>query len=82
MSKIRKPSLLVPTPKAFVRAALRLRGNFGARSSLTPYWSHALFDFVLEKFSIRGIWTRTSKSHNSGIRTHALKKKAREGKNQ
>jgi len=82
MSKIRKPSILIPMPKAFVRSALSLRGSIGTRASLTPYWSHAILEFVLEKFHLRGLWTRISHSHNADIRVRALKKKAREAKAQ
>lgn len=38
MSKIRRPSLLIPTPKAFVRTVLAKV----APGTLTPYWTHAL----------------------------------------
>ena len=38
MSKIRRPSLFIPTPKAFVHSVLAklTPGTF------TPYWAHAL----------------------------------------
>ncbi|KAH9021059.1 3-ketoacyl-CoA reductase [Lactarius pseudohatsudake] len=38
MSKIRRPSLFIPTPKAFVRSVLAKL----APGTVTPYWSHAL----------------------------------------
>jgi len=38
MSKIRRPSLSIPTPKAFVRTVLAKV----APGTLTPYWTHAL----------------------------------------
>jgi 17beta-estradiol 17-dehydrogenase / very-long-chain 3-oxoacyl-CoA reductase len=38
MSKIRRPSLFIPTPKAFVRAVLAKI----APGTITPYWPHAL----------------------------------------
>ena len=38
MSKIRRPSLFIPTPKAFVRAILAKI----APGTITPYWTHAL----------------------------------------
>jgi len=38
MSKIRRPSLFIPTPKVFVRSVLTKLAS-GTR---TPYWSHAL----------------------------------------
>jgi 17beta-estradiol 17-dehydrogenase / very-long-chain 3-oxoacyl-CoA reductase len=38
MSKIRRPSLFIPTPKAFVRTVLAKI----APGTITPYWAHAL----------------------------------------
>ena len=38
MSKIRRPSLFIPAPKAFVRAILAKI----APGTITPYWTHAL----------------------------------------
>ncbi|KAF8493730.1 3-ketoacyl-CoA reductase [Russula emetica] len=38
MSKIRRPSLFIPTPKAFVRTVLAKI----APGTITPYWTHAL----------------------------------------
>jgi 17beta-estradiol 17-dehydrogenase / very-long-chain 3-oxoacyl-CoA reductase len=43
MSKIRRSSLFVPTPKAFVRAVLAKI----APGTITPYWTHALIGAVL-----------------------------------
>jgi 17beta-estradiol 17-dehydrogenase / very-long-chain 3-oxoacyl-CoA reductase len=43
MSKIRRPSLFIPTPKAYVRAVLAKI----APGTITPYWTHALFSAVL-----------------------------------
>ena len=53
MSKIRKPSPLVPTPKAYVRSVLAKIGLpcgalFTGRPFVsTPYWSHALLDWFI-----------------------------------
>ena len=38
MSKIRRSSLFIPTPKAFVRTVLAKI----AQGTITPYWTHAL----------------------------------------
>jgi 17beta-estradiol 17-dehydrogenase / very-long-chain 3-oxoacyl-CoA reductase len=43
MSKIRRASLFVPTPKAFVRVVLAKL----ARGNVTPYWTHALVGAVM-----------------------------------
>lgn len=53
MSKIRKSSVMVPTPKQYVRAVLAKIGLpcgalFTGRPFVsTPYWSHALLDYFL-----------------------------------
>ena len=53
MSKIRKSSMMVPTPKQYVKAVLSKIGLpcgalFTGRPVLsTPYWSHALLDYVV-----------------------------------
>ena len=55
MSKIHRPSLAVPTPKAYVRAALSKigvsGGAFGKPYTSTPYWSHSLADAVITGLS-------------------------------
>lgn len=82
MSKIRRASILVPTPKTFVRAALRLRGSTGMRSAFTPYWAHAFVAFAMEHLELKGLWTRIALKQNTAIRARALKKQAREQKSQ
>lgn len=82
MSKVRRASLLIPTPRTFVRAALRLRGSTGTRSAFTPYWAHALVDFALEHLELRGLWSRLALKENTSVRARALKKQAREQKAQ
>lgn len=51
MSKIRKSSALVPTPDAYVRATLDSiglsRGAQGRAYESTPFWTHALMDYVV-----------------------------------
>jgi 17beta-estradiol 17-dehydrogenase / very-long-chain 3-oxoacyl-CoA reductase len=51
MSKIRRSSLLVPTPKAYVTSVLAHPKSVGrgAGGRDAPYWSHALVEFVLDK---------------------------------
>lgn len=83
MSKIRRASATIPTPKAFVKSAL---GGVGRRNGAqerfatsTPYWAHALMHFGIE--STVGVYsgianTMNLKMHKS-IRARALKKAAR-----
>ena len=53
MSKIRKASAMIPTPKQYVRSTLSKVGLacgalFTGRPYLsTPYWSHALLDYFI-----------------------------------
>lgn len=53
MSKIRKASLLIPMPKPYVKSVLSKIGLpcgalFTGRPNVsTPYWSHALLDYVI-----------------------------------
>lgn len=46
MSKIRKPSLLVPTPSAYVKGALR---TVGVEVRTYGYWTHKLQGFVQDR---------------------------------
>ena len=56
MSKIRRSSALIPTPKAFVRSVLsKLTLPCGALWTkrpgvVTPYWSHGLLDYVMVRY--------------------------------
>lgn len=53
MSKIRKASIMIPMPKAYVKTVLRKIGNWcGALHTSrpnvsTPYWSHAILDYFI-----------------------------------
>ncbi|KIW06122.1 uncharacterized protein PV09_03289 [Verruconis gallopava] len=90
MSKIRKTSLLVPSPKAFVRAAL---GKIGVRAgsqdiayTSTPWWSHALMQWVITNLAPGGqmgtfVLGRNKVMHEQ-IRKRALRKAEREAKKQ
>lgn len=54
MSKIRKSSVLVPTPRAFVKSVLgkvgRTGGAQGWTYTSTPYWSHAVVQWAVAAF--------------------------------
>lgn len=85
MSKVRRPSAMIPTPRGFVRAALGKVGLGGTQNiaySYTPWWSHAIMQWWVEKTigfgSKLGIGFNL-KSHKD-IRTRALRKAAREAK--
>lgn len=85
MSKVRRTSLVIPNPKTFVAAALGTIGRGGggtAAFTTTPYWRHALMQWVVE--NTVGITSYTAVMQNrtmhENIRTRALKKAAREAK--
>lgn len=84
MSKIRRPSMAIPTPRAFVNATLRKIGvkgtAAGMEGTITPYWSHGLMHWGVQE--VLGIWNpvvlyRNLAMHVS-IRKRALKKRERE----
>jgi 17beta-estradiol 17-dehydrogenase / very-long-chain 3-oxoacyl-CoA reductase len=54
MSKIRRASAMVPSPRAFVRAALAKVGRSGGAQGIaytgTPWWSHGLFLWAARTF--------------------------------
>ncbi|KAH0565901.1 hypothetical protein GP486_000704 [Trichoglossum hirsutum] len=86
MSKIRRPSMLIPSPKNFVRVALGKIGRSGGAQGIaytsTPYWSHGIFHWALATFvglSNAFVVDRNKVMHES-IRRRALRKQEREGK--
>lgn len=87
MSKIRRPSLLIPSVRPFVTASLGkvgLGGFQAAPNTYTPWWSHAFMLWVVENIpgvnSPVTIWY--NKRMHADIRRRALRKQAREAKKQ
>jgi 17beta-estradiol 17-dehydrogenase / very-long-chain 3-oxoacyl-CoA reductase len=86
MSKVRRPSLLIPNEKAFVRSVLskigRRGGSVGFTNSGSPYWTHAVFAFVTT--GITGVYSSLVRGINLSmhvdIRKRALRKREREAK--
>ncbi|KAI5452748.1 hypothetical protein NCC49_000495 [Naganishia albida] len=85
MSKIRKSSALVPTPDAYVRATLDSiglsRGAQGRAYESTPFWTHALMDYVVG-FVPESIAIWYNLRLHKDIRKRALRKQEREAKKQ
>ncbi|KAI0198001.1 hypothetical protein F4808DRAFT_270653 [Astrocystis sublimbata] len=85
MSKVRRPSLFIPSPKPFVRSAL---GKIGVGSwhsmayTYTPHWTHAIMAWFVENTVGIGspIGLKVNKSSHIDIRNRALRKAAREAK--
>jgi 17beta-estradiol 17-dehydrogenase / very-long-chain 3-oxoacyl-CoA reductase len=74
MSKIKKSSLLVPTPKEYVKSVL---GRVGGGFTSTPYWTHQVLDFVSDFVPMSLLMDQSFKLHVD-IRKRALRKKERE----
>lgn len=88
MSKVRRPSALIPTPRAFVKATLggigRSRGAQGMAYTSTPYWAHSFMQWGLETFvgkSSKLVVDQNRRMHED-IRKRALRKAEREAKTQ
>lgn len=86
MSKIRRASAMIPTPKAFVAAALgkigRSGGAQGVAYTCTPYWSHGLMHWGIATVAgtMNALVLKINKDMHEGIRKRALRKAEREGK--
>lgn len=86
MSKIRRPSWLVPSARAFVRSALASVGRTGGAQgwgwSSTPWWSHAVAQwFVARTVGLTGKWVvGINQRMHEGIRRSALRKRERDAK--
>ncbi|KAI8660388.1 Very-long-chain 3-oxoacyl-CoA reductase [Fusarium keratoplasticum] len=87
MSKVRRPSLLVPNARNFVKAALGKVGLGGyqtAPNTYTPWWSHAFMLWLIE--NVPGVNSPITIYYNKkmhvDIRRRALRKAAREAKKQ
>ena len=72
MSKIRRPSLFVPTPKALVRVVLSKL----VPGTTTPYWTHALVGAVMGLAPSNVVLAFTH-SHLKDTRRRALAKQAK-----
>lgn len=83
MSKVRRSSSSIPSPKAFVSSVLgsvcRRSGAQERYATSTPYWAHAIMHFAIE--TTVGVYSRIANKVNlsihKSIRQRALKKAAR-----
>ena len=85
MSKIRKPTLLAPSPKAYVRSVLghigRGGGNAGGLPYMaSPYPSHAVVQWAVDRFVPWWLLLRIGERMHVDIRRRALAKRARDAK--
>lgn len=83
MSKIRKSSLFIPTPKTFVRSTLSSIGlpvgAQGRKHESTPYGPHALMDYVtgIAGYFSENIAMKVVDRMHRDIRKRALRKRAK-----
>ncbi|EME79414.1 uncharacterized protein MYCFIDRAFT_50782 [Pseudocercospora fijiensis CIRAD86] len=86
MSKIKRSSALIPTPKQFVRAALsrigRSGGAQGIAATSTPYWSHGIMHWAIASFAgtMNGVVLNINRKMHVDIRKRALRKAERDAK--
>ena len=84
MSKIRRPSLLIPNPRNFVKAVLGKVGRSGGAQGIvytsTPYWSHGLMHWALTTFvgTMNGFVVDRNRVMHEDIRRRALRKQQRD----
>ena len=85
MSKIRKSSAFVPTPRAFVKSVLGSIGRSGGAQGFaytsTPYWSHAMMQWMVAAFVGPGskLLLVYNRWLHYSIRKRALAKQERKG---
>ncbi|KAF8918080.1 3-ketoacyl-CoA reductase [Mucidula mucida] len=86
LSKIRKPSALIPLPGPFVRSVLGKIGmacgalGSGRPGTSTPYWSHALMDYAMTLIGAPQLFISYTHNLHKDIRRRALRKAEREAK--
>ena len=83
LSKIRRPSALVPSPRGFVAAVLAKVGRAGGAQgwayTSAPYWSHGLMAWGLNMIgNTRQFVIQINLGMHEGIRKKALRKRERE----
>ena len=72
MSKIRRSSLTVPTPRAYARAGLR---TVGYEPRVSPFWAHAAMWAIVASLP-EWFMDNVRYGQSMSIRKRALKKKA------
>jgi len=85
MSKVRRPSLFVPSAKTFVKKTLGSLGLYGDRSfTVTPYWVHALMQWIIVKGITEwsGFGLGINLNMHAKIRNRALRKLGNDKKTQ
>ena len=77
MSRIRRSSIMVPSEKAWAKAAVQNIGRPFAGPLITPYWFHAFCEFVIDSLPNMFI-VNFLLSHHHAVRRKWLKKKQKQ----
>jgi 17beta-estradiol 17-dehydrogenase / very-long-chain 3-oxoacyl-CoA reductase len=87
MSKIRRSSAMIPTPRVFVKSVLGKIGRHGGATGVfgtsTPYWAHGLMHWGVKELTpgpMSGVVIGINKGMHEDIRKRALRKAEREAK--
>ena len=75
LSKMKKPSLMAPTPDVYVKSAL---GRLGIDSRTTGFWTHDVLLYLLTQMLPEWLATKITYQTLVGIRKRALKKKSKD----
>ncbi|GAA5955849.1 hypothetical protein JCM8115_004342 [Rhodotorula mucilaginosa] len=82
LSKIRKSSWMIPTPKTYVRSVLSKigvqGGAVGQPHISTPYHGHAPVQWVVDHLFSRSFWLDYNRKLHLDIRRRAIRKRERE----
>ncbi|KAG0169324.1 hypothetical protein DFQ28_010301 [Apophysomyces sp. BC1034] len=81
MSKIRKPSLLIPLPKpyvAYVLSKIGLACGAGTPFTSTPYPTHGIANWLIDNVFNSTFWVGQNYAIQKDIRKRALRKRERE----
>jgi len=75
LSKIRRPSMFVPTAKAYARAAVAKINN--GQTWVSPYWAHRI-QFCIFELIPRWVLQRVVRNMHISVRKRAIRKAARQ----
>lgn len=81
MSKIRKPSMLIPTAKNYVASVLKRVGvpcGANVPFTSTPYPMHGIANWAINNLLTNQFWVTQNDNIQKDIRKRALRKRARE----
>lgn len=82
MSKIKRPSFLIPSATTFVKSAVNKIGGWPhTHGAMTPYWQHAIYQYIIGIAPTKVVDDISYSSHVN-IRERALRKIARNQKSQ